>query len=139
MPDVFATLPLRFCGYGFAFGECAKYNFTFRTVDLLNCMGGVYIVCHAAKNGWDARNDNPLLRILDTLIFDGIASCIIPCFMCYHACRLTANLLSELDTLPRFIYKWGPFVVGVTLLLILSKNIDELVNKILDETLRTLY
>ncbi|KAH9503157.1 hypothetical protein Btru_070111 [Bulinus truncatus] len=137
--DPFREIPVRFIGYGMAFGECAKYNFGQRTVDLCNTVGCVYIVVHAVKNGVDAGGSNMLIKMLDTLIFDGIASAIIPSFIAYHVCGITARTLGDINNLPRPVYKWGPFVLGVCSVLLLSTYIDDFVDKLMDQTIRTLY
>ncbi|CAL1547819.1 unnamed protein product [Lymnaea stagnalis] len=140
MPDPFIVVPIRHLGHGFAIGEALTYRFDTGYIDACNTIGISYIFLHALHQGFiQPHFKRALIGVFDTLVFDGIASAIVPSFMTYHVCRITANVMSDIRGIPLVVRKWGPTCIGLGVLFLTYAYIDETVDKIMNETIRTSY
>ncbi|BFZ18714.1 hypothetical protein BsWGS_21753 [Bradybaena similaris] len=140
--DLFRFLPFRGIGHGSAIAEVVRDQYSEDVQDLLNDVTSVYILCHASFQALCAVQGGGKLSLaafFDSLIFDGLASAIIPCFICCHVTRITGAVLRELNCVPPAVLKWGPVVMGLGVLAFTYELIDRCVDRALDETIRLLY
>ncbi|BFZ04697.1 hypothetical protein BsWGS_07736 [Bradybaena similaris] len=138
--DIFAKYPGRVFGLGVAVGEALKYVVSPDLKNLCSAVACVYILCHASCQAFEARQtDGMVTSMYDALIFDGLASVLIPSFVTYHTSRITFSCLKESTTVPDVVLTWGPTVVGLCMLFLTTEPIDQYVNDALDDTVRKLY
>ncbi|BFZ04698.1 hypothetical protein BsWGS_07737 [Bradybaena similaris] len=138
--DPFRNSPIRALGHCFAMGEASKFHYTEDVNDILNQVATSYIICHAAYQAFHASGGKAsVIALFDSLIFDGIASAIIPSTLTVYIIRMTAVFLREINPMPRLVLRWGPVVSGLAAVVFTYEVIDRCVDQALDETIRSLY
>ncbi|CAG5116397.1 unnamed protein product [Candidula unifasciata] len=138
MADPFTVAPLRILGYGYATGVALRFRFCQDLKDACFVVATTFIVCHATYRS--LSNEGPVyISVLDTLVFEGLASAAIPPLTTYFICSTTRNWLKQKDGVPKPVYKWLPVTLGLSVLPFLYSTLDICVNKFLDQTLRPLY
>ncbi|CAL1547820.1 unnamed protein product [Lymnaea stagnalis] len=135
MADAFSEPPIRFLAFGIAFGE-AVYN-EFRDMrDYLDIVGGLFILAHMASKILSAGNGQAMaMGAMDALIFHLIASLAVPVVVTRFVLRMSANFIRELR-LGRAIVRYAPMVLTMCVVVLMSVPVDNIVNKLLDETVR---
>ncbi|RUS83234.1 hypothetical protein EGW08_008998 [Elysia chlorotica] len=85
MRDPFRVIPVRHLGHGFPIAEALGSNVSPAWLDLFTSVATGYILLHALHRGLTAGG-GPILvtTFFDTLIFDGLASAIVPSFITFH-------------------------------------------------------
>ncbi|GFS21256.1 hypothetical protein ElyMa_003334100 [Elysia marginata] len=96
MPDPFRIIPTRFLGHGFAIAEALGCSVSPVAHELFSSVATGYILLHAIHRGLSAGG-GPLLftTFFDTLIFEGLASAIVPSFITFHVRAITAIWLKQ--------------------------------------------
>ncbi|XP_055861647.1 mitochondrial fission process protein 1-like isoform X1 [Biomphalaria glabrata] len=132
--DTFLELPLRLAGYGYGYNEAAKYAVDYER--LLITMANLYIFCHVGFKAFEANDiTSAALICLDTLVFHLIASVVVPLFTGNIVRSLVHELMHNIRASPR-LHRWAPVIIVVAVLIIISRPLDNVVNKIMDATLR---
>ncbi|GFS21260.1 mitochondrial fission process protein 1 [Elysia marginata] len=137
LQDPFRVVPVRHLGHGFAIAAAFGPTIYLDTHDLLNTISTGYIIVHAVHRGM-AVGGNSLGKVFfDTLIFDCLASALLPTFVTYHVRLFVRSIVS--DTRVRCgIFRWMPVVFSLASLAFTWVHIDQLVDRVLDQTIRTL-
>ncbi|XP_059170326.1 uncharacterized protein LOC131951907 [Physella acuta] len=134
--DPFREFPFRRLGHGYPMAEALKHCATDEAVNFAYGMGTLYFFTHALWHSYASYKDgDSLVAFFDTLVFDGFASDILPSFVVYHMCRLTANCVTENGYVPSA----SPFFVGLIMLEMVWKPIDKFVDSVMDATIRNAY
>ncbi|KAH9503164.1 Mitochondrial fission process protein 1 [Bulinus truncatus] len=142
MSDIYRdNVIIRFIGHSFAIAEALKFaEVSEDSLNMLNTVACVYILTHAGYRGFKTRQGNIVMSTMfDTLIFDGLASALIPRIIVHYVCRITAATLREISAVPEPVMTWGPTIMGLTALLLGYERIDWEVSNLLNETVRKLY
>ncbi|KAK6967241.1 Mitochondrial fission process protein 1 [Biomphalaria glabrata] len=142
MSDIFRDYEfVRIIGHSFAISEALGFSdITEDTTSMLNSLACSYILCHAAYKGYKTRRGNIVMStVFDTLMFDGLASALIPRILVHCVCRVTAIVLNEITAVPDMIRTWGPTVIGLGALLVSYNRIDWEVSTLMNESVRRLY
>lgn len=79
------------------------------------------------------------LAFTDTLVWQALASVIIPGFTINRVCWVTNKLLQSARTLPPMVRKWSTTVVGIGCIPLIVHPIDRSVDYLMDNSLRTWY
>ncbi|BFZ18710.1 hypothetical protein BsWGS_21750 [Bradybaena similaris] len=138
MTDPFTVAPLRILGYGYAAGVALRFRFCQLSKDACFVVATTFIVCHTLYRG--LIDEGPVyIAVLDTLVFEALASATIPTLTTYFICSATRNWLKQRHGLPKCISKWLPMTLGLSVLPFLYSTLDVCVNKLMDQTLRPLY
>ncbi|CAG5117987.1 unnamed protein product [Candidula unifasciata] len=132
--DNYSKYPWRLCGLGFAIAEALKYSYGRGVTNACSTVASTYIILRALKRG--IRNERAFMAAAaDSLIFDAFASVIIPSFITYHVCRITYRSFYEKGVEPGNII-WEPTIAGLVALCFTVDKVDNLVNDVMDKTLR---
>ncbi|GFN99446.1 mitochondrial fission process protein 1 [Plakobranchus ocellatus] len=139
MADPFRHIPVRNLGHGYPIAEALGDTTPQVTSDFFTSVAASYILLHAIHRGLHAGG-GPLLvtTFFDTLIFDGLASAIVPSFITFHVRAITTAICGEIKV-PQMVRKWGPVVAGVATLALTWKHIDRMVDELMNQTIRTFY
>uniref|UniRef100_H3AGH8 Mitochondrial fission process protein 1 n=2 Tax=Latimeria chalumnae TaxID=7897 RepID=H3AGH8_LATCH len=77
--------------------------------------------------------------VVDTFIWQALASVIIPGFTINRLCATSLYLLSKTSRWPLPVRKWTTTAVGLSAIPFIIKPIDRFVDSFLDSTLRKTY
>jgi hypothetical protein len=128
----FTDRPVRFIGYGAAFGESARPLADNDIVVALYSIGALFVIAHCMATMIDTSNP---LAVLDVLIFELIASVFIPLGIAHFVMRVTERLLDRLRV-NYDIQEYAPTIICILTLILVSQPLDELVNKLMDDSIR---
>lgn len=135
MSDVFRTVPVRFLGHGYAIAAAFGPTIYAETHDLLNTVGTGYIIIHAVHHALHVGGNSTIRILFDTLIFDCLASALLPTFLTYHVRMLMVSLTHDLQSRYHFV-RWMPAIFSLASLVFTWVHIDRLVDDVLDQTIR---
>ncbi|KAH9503156.1 hypothetical protein Btru_070109 [Bulinus truncatus] len=134
MGDVFLSLPVRYIGYGYAYNEGAKYAVNYERLFLT--VANFYILAHVILKAFDASDAaSGAVLCLDTLIFHVIATVGLPLLIATVVRSITEEIMHNFRTGPQ-LSRWGPVIVVVAVIIIASRPLDNLVNQLMDATIR---
>lgn len=145
--DVFREVPLRYCGYANEVGEAFRHVVPLKFVYFSYFVSSTYVVSHSFFQGlqakkrlsksaltnhkWPAhsyRNKplSPTKAVVDTLMWQGLASVIIPGLLINRTCALSRLLLYHCvgKRLSRSIRHWIVTGVGLTTIPFIIHPID---------------
>ena len=77
--------------------------------------------------------------VIDTLIWQGLASVAIPGFTINRICFLSNRILSKTSRMPAVTRKWTVTAIGLGSIPFIIKPIDHFVDWLLESTLRKWY
>ncbi|BFZ04699.1 hypothetical protein BsWGS_07738 [Bradybaena similaris] len=130
----FSDKPIRYIGFGAAIGESLSPLMDMDLVRVCYTIGALFILAHV---GMDIIDTGDLFKALDTLIFELIASALIPTVAAIHLMRLLFKLLGRLEV-DSALLEYIPTAVTLLLIIATSDLRDDLVNKLMDMTIRKL-
>ncbi|KAK3803207.1 hypothetical protein RRG08_013790 [Elysia crispata] len=129
----FRSVPYRFLGYGLALSHALSWAEEPLLKSLSSLVGELFVIARVANKALDAQNRNASMvpDVPDTIIFEGIATVILPALI-VEVCgsAVDAALLSgRLVTL----------ALSVSVLVLLHGKLDEAVSNFMDQTIRKHY
>ncbi|XP_071448132.1 mitochondrial fission process protein 1 [Hetaerina americana] len=144
--DIFRDTPVRLLGYANEIGEAfrplvkkiwvhASYGvaISYVAADTFDKAGKTY------KNPFisDAVRRSEVLKVsADTLVWQGLASVIIPGFTINRVCAGTLYLLRKTTKWPKIVRKWTATGVGIFCIPLIVTPIDHGVHFLMDNSLR---
>lgn len=137
--DFFVSPPTRFIGYCFAIYEAMKSVLRSNPERAFVFVGSAFIFLHALDEAQEAGDaQNAIFVFIDTLIFEALASVVIPIVIAKTAHDLASHVLNDLN-IHYQVTHYGPSFVALLCILLVSKPLDEFIHKILSKTIRPLY
>ncbi|XP_048755669.2 mitochondrial fission process protein 1-like [Ostrea edulis] len=147
--DFFRDTPIRYLGYSNEVGEAFRAQVPVRWVHLSYVAASGYVVADAVHKGWEAsqkswedeskRRSRVGWAVLDTLIWQGLASVAIPGFTINRICKFSGILLKKSTSWPGPTRKWTTTAVGLLSIPFIIKPIDKSVDYLMENTLRKWY
>ncbi|XP_035680662.1 mitochondrial fission process protein 1-like [Branchiostoma floridae] len=144
--DIYRDTLLRYLGYANEVGE------SFRALVPVSVVWGSYAVATAyctadAVDKGRKMAKNPKVEpaektkkvtqaVVDTFVWQGLASVAIPGFTINRICALSLYLLRKSTNLPLPVRKWATTAVGLSAIPVIIHPIDRSVDYLLDSTLR---
>ncbi|XP_013090356.2 mitochondrial fission process protein 1-like [Biomphalaria glabrata] len=146
--DVFKDSLLRYLGYANEVGESFRFMVPVKVVWFSYFVSSGYVIADALDKGYkvwkkpfqreEKRLEKTAIATIDTLIWQGLASVVIPGFTINRICWATNKLMTR-TALPQPVKKWSVVVVGIGSIPFIVKPIDRAVDLLMDSTLRKLY
>ncbi|XP_062593057.1 mitochondrial fission process protein 1-like [Saccostrea cucullata] len=147
--DFFRDTYVRYLGYSNEVGEAFRAQVHVRWVYLSYFVASGYVVADAIHKGWETsqkswederkKRQRVGLAVVDTLIWQGLASVAIPGFTINRICTYTGVLLKKATTWPGPTRKWTTTAVGLLSIPFIIKPIDRSVDYLMENTLRKWY
>ncbi|KAL3856912.1 hypothetical protein ACJMK2_011618 [Sinanodonta woodiana] len=147
--DLFRETPVRYLGYANEVGESFRSQVHVNVVRFSYVVASGYVVADAVSKGIDAsvkpcsnedvRKSNIRRTVLDTLIWQGLASVAIPGFTINRICAFTLFILRRVSSMPEPAKKWTTTAVGLGCIPFIIKPIDKSVDYFMEKTYRKWY
>ncbi|KAL8575871.1 hypothetical protein ACOMHN_014876 [Nucella lapillus] len=148
--DVFKDTLIRYLGYANEVGEAFRALVKVRWVWLSYGVASSYVLADAVHKGWKEYQDtqpsssseksgSTVIAFTDTLIWQGLASVVIPGFTINRICHVTGLALRKATSLPSPVRKWGTTAVGLGCIPFIVRPIDRSVDFFMDKSVRTWY
>ncbi|XP_043925894.1 mitochondrial fission process protein 1-like [Protopterus annectens] len=146
--DFYRDTWVRFLGYANEVGESFR---ALVPVSLVWASYGIvtaYVTADAIDKGKKAstsHGDEPgktgrvTVAVVDTFIWQSLASVAIPGFTINRICAASLYLLARMIRWPVPVRKWTTTAVGLSAIPVIIKPIDRSVDFLLDSTLRKIY
>ncbi|XP_035762766.1 mitochondrial fission process protein 1 [Neolamprologus brichardi] len=146
--DIYRDTWVRFLGYANEVGEA------FRALVPVSLVWGSYAVATAyvtadavdkGKKAAVAHGDNPgrttrvAVAVVDTFVWQALASVIIPGFTINRVCATSLYLLGRTTRWPLPVRKWTTTAIGLSTIPFIITPIDRSVDYLLDSSLRKVY
>ncbi|MEQ2306682.1 Mitochondrial fission process protein 1 [Ameca splendens] len=146
--DIYRDTWVRFLGYANEVGEA------FRALVPVSFVWGSYAVATAyvtadavdkGKKAAVAHGDNPgkttrvAAAVVDTFVWQALASVIIPGFTINRVCAASLYLLGRTTKWPLPVRKWTTTAIGLSTIPFIITPIDRSVDFLLDSSLRKVY
>ncbi|KAK3741062.1 hypothetical protein RRG08_005752 [Elysia crispata] len=137
--DFFTQPPTRFIAYSFAIYEAIKSILYTRPVKTIYMVGSLFIFLHALDTALEGDNFTAsLFSFLDTLLFELLASVAIPIGLALAIDEVFAHIFHVLY-IHYLLNEYGPPLIALLSILVLSQRLDSLIHHVMDKTIRTLY
>ncbi|KAL3989761.1 Mitochondrial 18 KDa protein (MTP18) family protein [Acanthocheilonema viteae] len=147
--DIYRDTPIRFLGYANEIGEAFRAWVPTNAVRLSYVVSMGYVFSDTANKSRKTYQLNYLnskersravaLRAIDTLIWQSMASVIIPGFMINRVCYLSTKLLSWSTKWPLKIQKLTSTILGLCIIPFIVKPIDTAVEIGMQSSVRKFY
>lgn len=159
VPDLYRDTFVRYAGYANEVGESFKNIVSRTSYKASYAVAIAYVLADAADKGMkaeavaasmppepaaDAPEKNSQVEAAkaaaDTLVWQGLASVIIPGFTINRIVALVKKITESVDgKLPAPAKKWAPTLIGLSVIPFIVHPIDEGVTMMLDMTIRNFY
>lgn len=130
-------------------GEAFRAQVHVNIVRLSYGVASGYVIADALHKGYktsevpweteEKRTTKVKWAIIDTLIWQGLASVIIPGFTINRTCALCSFLLKKNSSLPQLTRKWITTFIGLGCIPFIIKPIDNSVDYLMEATFRKFY
>ncbi|KAH7729121.1 Mitochondrial 18kDa protein [Aphelenchoides avenae] len=147
--DLYRETPIRLLGYANEVGEAFRAWVPVSAVRLSYVVASGYVCADALdkshkayKRIWPTvaeRRKHVALTMADTLVWQALASVIIPGITINRLCALTTTALRSASKMPTPAIKTTATLVGLGAIPFIVRPIDTAVEIGMDSTLRTLY
>ncbi|KAJ8956245.1 hypothetical protein NQ318_014977 [Aromia moschata] len=143
--DIYKQTPLRYLGYSNEVGEAFRSIIGSRWVNVSYAVATTYVLADTIDKSLKSykanlNEKNHIRKVCyataDTLVWQMLASVMVPGFTINRVCFLSNYLLAKANKLPKTTRKWVVTSVGLISIPFIIKPIDELVDFVLDESLR---
>uniref|UniRef100_A0A1B6HJC3 Mitochondrial fission process protein 1 n=1 Tax=Homalodisca liturata TaxID=320908 RepID=A0A1B6HJC3_9HEMI len=143
--DLFRDTPVRYLGYANEVGEAFRAVIPTKAVWFSYGIACAYVACDAADKGFTVihkvpyadikeRNQQGILTAFDALLWQSLASVVVPGFTINRLCWITRLCLSHHRLKP--VSKVVSVAVGLTAIPFIIKPIDKAVDHCMDLTVR---
>jgi len=99
----------------------------------------VVLILQKTWKDTDQKNSQVRWAVLDTLVWQGLASVAIPGFTINRICALSAHVLKKFSKIPGPAQKWTTMALGLACIPFIIKPIDHSVDYFMENTLRKWY
>ncbi|XP_060584874.1 mitochondrial fission process protein 1-like [Ruditapes philippinarum] len=147
--DIFRKPPVRYLGYANEVGEAFRSQVHVNVVRLSYVVASSYVVADALHKGYKAsevpwqteekKKTKVKWAVIDTLIWQGLASVIIPGFTINRTCFLSNLVLKKQSSIPAPTRKWITTFIGLACIPFIIKPIDLSVDVFMEKTFRKYY
>ncbi|XP_045172404.2 mitochondrial fission process protein 1-like [Mercenaria mercenaria] len=147
--DILRDPPLRYLGYANEVGEAFRSQVHVNVVRLSYGIASSYVVTDAIHKGFKAsevpwqteekRKNKVKWAVFDTLVWQGLASVIIPGFTINRTCFLCNIFLKKQTSIPPQTRKWITTFIGLACIPFIIKPIDLSVDVFMEQTFRKYY
>lgn len=144
--DIFRDTPIRYLGYANEVGESFRALVHVNWVRFSYVVSSSYVCADAASKGremsqreWPdekTKRNKVTYAVIDTMIWQGLASVAIPGFTINRICFLSNILLQKTTSLPAVTRKWTVTAIGLAAIPFIIKPIDHSVDWFMENTLR---
>ncbi|XP_032084717.1 mitochondrial fission process protein 1 [Thamnophis elegans] len=148
-PDLYRDTWVRYLGYANEVGESFRALVPVSVVWATYGVATAYVTADAVDKGKKAaavakpqeggRATQAAVAMVDTFIWQALASVAIPGFTINRICAGSLYLMGSLTRWPLPIRKWTTTAVGLTAIPFIIKPIDRSVDFLMDSSLRKLY
>nr|CAI5862780.1 unnamed protein product [Callosobruchus analis] len=145
--DLYRETPVRYLGYANEVGEAFRSIIGAKWVNFTYCVATLYVLADTSdksiKSFETNKNEkNHIKKVLyttsDTLIWQLLASVVIPGFTINRLCFTADILLKKSGKLPQGTRKWLVTGIGLSAIPFIIKPIDDFVDYALDKSIRKL-
>ncbi|XP_077479812.1 mitochondrial fission process protein 1 [Stigmatopora argus] len=146
--DIYRDTWVRFLGYANEVGEAFRPLVPVSLVWGSYAIATAYVTADAVDKGKKAaavHGDEPGQKtrvgvaVVDTFVWQALASIIIPGFTINRVCAATLHLLGRTTKLPLPVRKWTTTAIGLSTIPFIISPIDRSVDYLLDSSLRKVY
>lgn len=146
--DIYRDTWVRFLGYANEVGEAFRALVPVSVVWASYAVATAYVSADAADKGKKAavaHGDNPGkttrvgVAVVDTFIWQALASVAIPGFTINRVCAASLYLLGRATRWPLPVRKWATTAIGLSTIPFIITPIDRSVDFLLDSSLRKVY
>ncbi|XP_025932398.1 mitochondrial fission process protein 1 [Apteryx rowi] len=147
-PDLYRDTWVRYLGYANEVGESFRAIVPVSVVWASYGVATVYVTADAIDKGKKAavaHAHNPGkttqvgVAVVDTFVWQSLASVAIPGFTINRICAASLYLLGSLTRWPLPIRKWTTTALGLSAIPFIVKPIDRTVDFLMDSSVRKLY
>ncbi|XP_077164480.1 mitochondrial fission process protein 1 [Paroedura picta] len=147
-PDLFRETWVRYLGYANEVGESFRAIVPVSLVWTSYGVATAYVTADAIDKGKKALAAKPCeegqttraaVAVVDTFIWQALASVAIPGFTINRICAASLYLLGSMTRWPLSVRKWTTTAVGLSAIPFIIKPIDRSVDFLMDSSLRKLY
>ncbi|KAF2878992.1 hypothetical protein ILUMI_27174 [Ignelater luminosus] len=145
--DIYRDTPIRYLGYSNEVGEAFRSIIGAKLVWSTYGLATAYVLADTFSKTKEMYNETKHHKMQlkktiyvasDTLIWQMFASVIIPGFTINRTCALVNLILEKNKVFPSSIRKWVVTSIGLATIPFIIRPIDNLVDDVLDVTLRKL-
>ncbi|XP_068191008.1 mitochondrial fission process protein 1 [Antennarius striatus] len=146
--DIYRDTWVRFLGYANEVGEAFRALVPVSLVWATYAVSTGYVTADAVDKGKKAavaHGDKPgkttrvAVAVVDTFVWQALASVIVPGFTINRVCAASLYMLSRTTKWPLPVRKWTTTAIGLTTIPFIITPIDRSVDFLLDSSLRKLY
>ncbi|CAN9504506.1 unnamed protein product [Ophioblennius macclurei] len=146
--DIYRDTWVRFLGYANEVGEAFRALVPVSVVWGSYAVATAYVTADAVDKGKKAalaHGDNPgkttrvAVAVVDTFVWQALASVIIPGFTINRVCAGSLYVLRKTTKLPLPVRKWTTTAIGLSTIPFIITPIDRSVDYLLDSSLRKIY
>ncbi|XP_030747412.1 mitochondrial fission process protein 1 [Sitophilus oryzae] len=143
--DLYRDTPVRYLGYTNEVGEAFRSIIGTKWVNLTYGIATMYVLADTADKSIESykvnqNEKNHKARVAftttDTLIWQLLASVIIPGFTINRICAVCNYTFKKSNMLPKNSRRWLVTAIGLSAIPFIIKPIDKFVDFVLDESLR---
>uniref|UniRef100_A0A8C5PGR6 Mitochondrial fission process protein 1 n=1 Tax=Leptobrachium leishanense TaxID=445787 RepID=A0A8C5PGR6_9ANUR len=147
-PDLYRDTWVRYLGYANEVGESFRALVPKSIVWASYGVATAYVTADAADKGKKAskanaddpdKNMHITVAVVDTFVWQALASVAIPGFTINRICAASLYLMKKGTRWPVPVRKWATTAIGLSTIPFIIKPIDRSVDYLLDSTLRKLY
>ncbi|XP_074062442.1 mitochondrial fission process protein 1 [Macrotis lagotis] len=147
-PDLYRDTWLRYLGYANEVGEAFRAIVPTSMVWLSYGVASSYVVADAVDKGKKAgaapspesgRTTKMAVAVVDTFVWQALASVAIPGFTINRLCAASLYILSRATKWPLAARKWTTTALGLMAIPIIIHPIDRSVDFLMDSSLRKIY
>ncbi|KAM4707441.1 mitochondrial fission process protein 1 [Discoglossus pictus] len=147
-PDLYRDTWVRYLGYANEVGESFRALVPKVVVWASYGVATAYVTADAADKGWKAaksqvegpgRTSHVAVAVVDTFVWQGLASVAIPGFTINRICAASLYLMGRVTRWPLPVRKWATTAIGLSAIPFIITPIDRSVDYLLDSSLRKLY
>lgn len=146
--DLYRDTWVRYLGYANEVGEAFRSLVPAAVVWLSYGVSSSYVLADAIDKGKKAgevpspeagRNTRMALAVVDTFVWQSLASVAIPGFTINRLCAASLYVLGTMTHWPPTVRKWTTTTLGLLAIPVIIHPIDRSVDFLLDSSLRKLY
>lgn len=140
--DPLRTFPFRFLGFGAAFGEALRGQLPEDVSDVCYKSTTAFVFSHVAFSGYCAitNGDNVFVKVLETAIFDSIATVFLPMVVGSRVRRLVKDIIRRRDPdTPPEVVNFVPSAAACSAVVLLAYPIDTVTNYVLNSISSSIF
>ncbi|CAI5797603.1 Mitochondrial 18 kDa protein [Podarcis lilfordi] len=147
-PDLYRDTWVRYLGYANEVGESFRAIVPVSLVWASYGVATAYVAADAIDKGKKAaaakavdegRSKHAAVAVVDTFIWQALASVAIPGFTINRICAGSLYLMASMTHWPLSVRRWATTAVGLSAIPFIIKPIDRSVDFLMDSSLRKLY